>query len=47
MISRGIEVPIGGLDCKRMSCYCYLKVGDAIHGEKTMMKRKTKYLMFD
>jgi len=47
MISRGIEVPIGGLDCGRINCCCYLKVGGAVHGEKIMMRRRAKYSMFD
>jgi hypothetical protein len=49
MISYGIEVPIGGLDYERMSYCCYLKVGGVTHGngEKTMMRRRTKYLMSD
>jgi hypothetical protein len=43
-------VPISGPDCGRMNyCYYYLKVGSVVHGngEKTMTRRKDKYLMFD
>jgi hypothetical protein len=49
MISRGIKVPISGLNCRTMNCYCYLKAGGAIHGngEKTTIRRRTKYSMFD
>ncbi len=46
---RGIKVPIGGLHCETMNYYCYLKVGSPAHGngEKTMTRRRAKYLMFD
>jgi len=42
-------VPIGGLDCGRMNCCCYLKASGVTHwnGEKTMMRRRAKYSMFD
>jgi hypothetical protein len=47
--SCGIKVLIGGLDCGRMSCCCccYLKVGGVVcvNGEKTMTRRRAKYLM--
>jgi hypothetical protein len=49
MISCGIKVPIGGLNCERMNYCYYLKVDGVVHGngEKTMMRRRTKYLMSD
>jgi hypothetical protein len=31
MISRGIKVPIGGLDYERMNCCCYLKACGVVH----------------
>jgi hypothetical protein len=47
MISHGIELSIGGLDCGRMSSCCYLKAGSfAQQHSGGKMRRRAKYSMF-